>query len=196
MVGVVLFEPMPSSPPRSKVIDARVDEVLPPDGRRAPTAEESAHASEVARIIAHWMDEFIHIPGTKVRLGLDPIIGLIPGIGGLLASSVSLVVLLEAVRHRVAPSVLARMGVNIVFNELLDAVPVVGDAASIFFKSNSRNLVLLNRWKAGEKAAVKRGSRFMLILIMAAIIGTLALWFAVWFMVLAFVLGAIKSLFS
>jgi hypothetical protein len=174
-----------------------IDAVLPPDGKgRAPVGKGADHASEVARIVAHWMDEFIRIPGTQIRLGLDPIIGLIPGFGGLLSSSVSLVVLVEAVRHRVAPSVLGRMGLNIVINELLDAVPVAGDAASIFFRSNSKNLELLNRWKAGEKASVKRGSRLMLVLIFGAIIATLGLWFAIWFSVLAVILHAIKSLFS
>jgi len=172
-------------------------EVLPPDrGGRAPRGKDAEHASEAARIVAHWMDEFIRIPGTKVRVGLDPIIGLIPGIGGLLSSSVSLVVLLEAVRNGVAPSVLARMGVNILFNELLDAVPVVGDAASVFFRSNSKNLELLNRWKEGQKAEVKRGSRALLFVIFGVIIAALAFWFTLWFMVLTFILHSIKSLFS
>jgi len=172
-------------------------EVLPPDGKgRGPRGHDAANASEVARIVAHWMDEFIRIPGTKVRVGLDPIIGLIPGVGGLLSSSVSLVVLLEAVRHGVTPSVLGRMGVNILFNELLDAVPVVGDAASVFFRSNSKNLELLNRWKAGQKTEIKRGSRVLLMVIFGVIVAALALWFTLWFMVLTFILHFIKTLFS
>jgi hypothetical protein len=119
----------------SDFAEAQAGDVLPPDGKgRAPAGKDAEHASEVARIIAHWMDEFIRIPGTQIRMGLDPIIGLIPGIGGLLSSSVSLVVMVEAVRHRVSPAVFLRMGLNIGINEVLDAIPVVGDAASIFFK--------------------------------------------------------------
>ncbi len=173
-----------------------MDAVLPSDGRGAPTGRDAEHASEVARIIAHWMDEFIHIPGTKIRLGLDPLLGLIPGLGGLLSSSVSLVVMVDAVRHRVAPSVLGRMGLNILFNEILDAIPVVGDAASIFFKSNSRNLALLNRWKTGEVAAIKRGSRALLILIVVVVFGILGLWFGLCFSIGYYIVGRLHELFS
>lgn len=171
-----------------------VDAVLPPEGRgRTGNSRNAQHASEVARIIAHWMDEFIHIPGTKIRLGLDPLLGLIPGLGGLLSSSVSLVVLVEAVRQRVAPSVLGRMGVNILFNELLDAIPVVGDAASIFFKSNSRNLELLNRWKAGEQKAVRRGSKAVLIGMIILFFTLLGLWLALCFTVGLHAIGWLRD---
>jgi len=188
---------MPDHSSRSKSVEAHVDAVLPPDGKgRAPTGRDAEHASEVARIIAHWMDEFIHIPGTKIRLGLDPLLGLIPGFGGLLSSSVSLVVMVDAVRRGVAPSVLGRMGVNIVFNEVLDAIPVVGDAASIFFKSNSRNLALLNRWKAGEGAAVKRGSRVLLILILVVVFGILGLWLGLCFSAGYYAISHLRELFS
>jgi hypothetical protein len=177
-------------------MEAHVDAVLPPDGKGPPKGRHAEHASEVARIIAFWMDEFIHIPGTKIRLGLDPILGLIPGLGGLLSSSVSLVVVVDAVKRGVAPSVLGRMGLNIVINEILDAIPIVGDAASIFFKSNSRNLALLNRWKAGETAAVKRGSRAILTLIAVLIFGVLGLWLGLCFSLGYYVIGQLRELLS
>ena len=169
-----------------KVQHVHVDAVLPPDGKgKAPTGLDAAHASEISRIIAHWMDEFIHIPGTKIRIGLDPIIGLIPAVGGLLSSSVSLVVLVEGVRHGVPVSVLARMGLNILINNVLDAIPVIGDAASVFFRSNTMNLVLLNRWKAGEKAAVKKGSRVFVVVFFFLWLGLMAILLTLWAGVLA-----------
>lgn len=159
-----------------------VDAVLPPDGKTTPKDRiDPVHASEVSRIIAHWMDEFIHIPGTKIRFGLDPLIGLVPGIGAVLSSSVSAVVLAEAVRLRVPVSVLFRMGVNVLINDALDSVPLVGDFISAFFKSNSINLALINRWKSGEQAKIKKGSRLFLLLVFGFWIGLMLFW---WFVIL------------
>ena len=143
---------------------------MPPDSPSRPplpSDKTDPHANRLARIIAYWMDEFIRIPGTRIRLGLDPILGLLPGLGGLLSSSVSFIVLVEAVRLRVPLVVLARMGINILLNGVLDSIPLVGDAASIFFRSNSKNLDLIERWHAGEHHAVKRGSQWVLILFLA-----------------------------
>src|SRR6478752_1303880 len=100
--------------PPPKVREARVDAVLPPDGRGpAPTGQDAHDAAEASRIVAHWMDEFFRIPGTNIRLGFDPLLGLIPVAGGLLSTCISLIVVAEAVRLRLPASVLGRMGVNI-----------------------------------------------------------------------------------
>src|SRR6478752_5437544 len=87
--------------------------VLPPDdvGKKrvgeAPRArgEEARNSSEASRIVAQWMDELIRIPGTNIRIGLDPIIGLFPGVGDFLASSVGLVTITEGVRTGVPVAV-------------------------------------------------------------------------------------------
>lgn len=160
----------------------RVDAVLPPDGKgRAPTGQDAHDASEVSRIIAHWMDEFLRIPGTNIRLGLDPILGLFPVAGGLLSSCVSLVVLIEALRLRMPLAVLGRMGGNILLNGMLDAIPLAGDVASIFFRSNTRNLALINRWKAGGQASIRRSSRILMWGFAAFFFLLLAGWFLLWF---------------
>jgi hypothetical protein len=168
--------------------EAKVDAVFPPDGKgRAPTGQDAHDASEVSRIIAHWMDEFLRIPGTDIRLGLDPILGLFPVAGGLLSSGVSLVVLIEGVRLRLPVSVLGRMGANILLNEVLDAIPVAGDVASVFFRSNTRNLALINRWKAGEHAGIKRSSRILIGGFVALFVLVLGAWFVLWITVLRWV---------
>jgi len=167
---------------------ARADAVLPPDGKGpAPTGQDAHDASEVSRIIAHWMDEWLRIPGTRIRFGLDPILGLFPVAGGLLASCVSLVVVIEAIRLRMPVSVLARMGANILINEMLDAIPVAGDFASIFFRSNTRNLALINRWKSGGQAGIKRSSRVFVWGFAALFLILLAGWFLAWFTVLCWI---------
>jgi hypothetical protein len=164
-------------PPR----DVSIDAVLPPDGRgKAPRGKDAENASETARIIAHWMDEFIRIPGTNIRIGLDPIIGLFPGVGDFFASSIGLVTLTEGVRQRVPVSVLMRMGGNILINDAVGSIPGVGDVFSAWFKSNSRNLRLINRWKGGDQAAVKRGSRIFMTVFIVLWLGLLAFWAFVW----------------
>jgi hypothetical protein len=175
---------MPDEPHAATPIE--VDAVLPPDGKSTAKGKiDPAHASEVSRIIAHWMDEFIHVPGTKIRFGLDPLIALVPGFGALLSSSVSAVVLAEAVRLRVPVSVLFRMGINVLINDAIDCIPLVGNAISVIFKSNTINLALINRWKAGEHAKIKKGSRLFLLLVFGFWIGMMAFW---WFVILT-VLG-------
>ena len=148
----------------SQPIDA--DEVIPPSarGQARPYApgktDHERHAT--ARIIAHWLDELFPIPGTRIRIGLDPIISLVPGIGDIISSSVSFVVILEAMRIGVSFSVILHMAFNMVVNALLDMIPGAGPIASIFFRSNSLNLELLHKWQTGQHRKVKRGSRLML----------------------------------
>lgn len=175
---------MPTAPPKN--VEVVVDAVLPPDGRGpAPQGKEAREASEVARIVALWMDEFIRIPGTNIRLGLDPILGLFPVAGGLLSSTASLVVLVEALRVGLPRSVLARMGWNILVNQVLDSIPLAGDIASVFFRSNSRNLALINRWQSGDRVSLRRSSRLMVIAMIGGFLLLVAGWCYVWFLIMA-----------
>ena len=141
------------------------------------TADEK-HAT--ARIIAHWLDEFIKIPGTTFRIGLDPIISLVPGVGDFLASSVSLVTIIESVRTGVPVTVITRMGFNMILNAIIGAVPFIGPAFSAFFKSNSRNLAILRRWQDGDHHAVVKGSRRVLIFVIGLVFLALGTYLALW----------------
>ena len=168
----------------SEPLDA--DEIIPPSrSKKIPFAEpeekDESHQA-VAQIVAHWLDELFHIPGTKIKVGLDPIISLIPGIGDIITSSVSFVVMLEAVRQRVPLSTIIHMGFNVVVNALMDMVPGAGPAVSIFFRSNSRNLELLNRWKAGEHRQVRSQSRWVVGLVVCMCFLMLLALLSVWVM--------------
>ena len=166
----------------SQPVDA--DEIIPPSQQKGPKLsapgadDHERHAT--ARIIARWLDELFHIPGTKISMGLDPLLSVIPGVGDIISSSVSFVVMLEAIRLRVPLTVIAHMAFNIVVNALLDMIPGAGSMASIFFKSNSRNLELLQRWHAGEHREVKRRSGFVLSLIVGVCFLMLLALLAVW----------------
>ena len=133
-----------------------------------------------ARIIAKWLDELIRIPGTNFRIGLEPIMAFFPGVGEVLASSVSLVTIVESVRQGVSPSVVARMGLNMVFNAMLGIIPGVGPALSAFFKSNTRNLMLLRRWQEGEGTQLRKGSRWLLGVAVGAVFLVFAVLMLLW----------------
>jgi hypothetical protein len=126
--------------PAIREVEADV-EVLPPENRRAAKPGDDPFIALMARL----MDEFFVIPGTKIRFGIDPLIGLIPGIGGMASAFVSLFLIGLSSRQRVPKIVLARMALNVLLNTALEAIPVIGDAASIFFRSNARNYELLRR---------------------------------------------------
>src|SRR5476651_1766321 len=89
-------------------------EVLPPSSSREPN---------LSRLLAWLLDDFIRIPGTNFRFGLDPIITLIPGIGDGSATVVASLILLQAFRRRVPRIVLVRMAVNILLNASIGVVP-------------------------------------------------------------------------
>lgn len=115
-------------------------ELLPPEEKRKRAAVEP-----LFRWLAVIMDEFLRIPGTRFRFGLDPLLGLIPGIGDTGSAFVSALALVQAARRGVPRILLARMSLNILLNEVIGIVPVLGDAFSFWFKSNSRNYELLKR---------------------------------------------------
>src|ERR1700730_12027773 len=100
-------------------------EVLPPEEKRKRQALEP-----LFKWLALIMDEFIRVPGTKFKFGLDPLIGLLPGLGDTGSALVSAFALIQAARLGVPKILLARMSLNIFINELIGIVPVAGDAFS------------------------------------------------------------------
>jgi hypothetical protein len=99
-----------------------------------------------AQSLARLLDGAIRIPGTDIRIGLDPILGaLLPELGDALTAVVSLSLLALAIRERVPRLVLFRMLVNIALDALLGAIPLVGDVFDFAFKSNEKNLELIER---------------------------------------------------
>jgi hypothetical protein len=94
--------------------------------------------------LARVMDELIRVPGTRFRFGLDPVIGLIPGVGDTASALISALCLIYAARAGIPRITLARMSLNILINEVVGIVPGLGDAFSFWFKSNVRNRRLLH----------------------------------------------------
>jgi hypothetical protein len=93
--------------------------------------------------ISHWMDDKFRIPGTSIRFGLDPIIGLIPGVGDGTSFMVSAFMILSMVRNGVSGQLAMKMIGNVVFDSLLGTIPFIGDLIDFGQKANTRNLKLL-----------------------------------------------------
>jgi hypothetical protein len=94
---------------------------------------------------AALLDNAFRVPGTQFRFGLDPILGLVPGIGDLATPVLSVLILVHGARVRVPKVVLARMVLNALIDFAVGAIPVAGDIFDFAWKSNDWNLALLER---------------------------------------------------
>jgi hypothetical protein len=94
--------------------------------------------------VARVLDDLVAIPGTKSRIGLDPIIGLVPVLGDIVTSLVAAWIVLEAARFRLPGIVMVRMILNAALDFLFGLVPFLGDLFDLGFKANTRNLELFH----------------------------------------------------
>jgi hypothetical protein len=119
--------------------------------------------------IAALLDDMWRVPGTKIRFGLDALIGWIPGIGDALAGIASFFIVFASWR-RGAPSItLVRMVANILLEITLGAIPVAGDIFHIVWKANRRNYRLLLREKEHPGSNTRRDWMFLAVLFLTAI---------------------------
>lgn len=101
----------------------------------------------VARIeaVARLMDDLFVIPGTKVRVGLDSVVGLVPVVGDLIGKVISSYLIWEARRLGVSRLTMARMIGNSTLDAIVGIIPFAGDAFDVAFRANLKNLALLKR---------------------------------------------------
>ena len=101
--------------------------------------------------LARLLDIAFVVPGTKVRFGIEAIIRLVPGIGDMIASALSCIILYEARRLGVPMHVYWRMIGNVVLEGAVGAVPFLGDAFDVLFRANRRNIRILRDYLEREK---------------------------------------------
>jgi len=108
-----------------------------------PTGTDAA--SVRARVIAmeKLLERSFIIPGVNVPVGLDALIGLVPVLGDVMAAALGAYIIWEARNLGLSRWKLARMGMNVLFDTAIGAIPVVGDAADLLFRSNTRNLKII-----------------------------------------------------
>ena len=102
-------------------------------------------AERLARLerLARMMDAAIAIPGTKIKFGADAVIGLVPGVGDLIAKVASAYILHEAYQLGVPKHKLLRMGGNVLMDLTFGSVPLAGDVFDVFWRANMRNLKIV-----------------------------------------------------
>ena len=159
-----------------------IPEVIEPD-------EKLPRDLVALRRFARLMDEAFTIPGTRFQVGLDALLGLIPGIGDVIGGVLSTWIIAGALRHRVPAGIILRMVWNVVLDLLLGAVPVAGDVFDFLYEENMKNMRLLEKYRdrrrpprstAGIALVVGAIGLFILAVSICILAGaiTLILWIA------------------
>ncbi|RZK97324.1 MAG: DUF4112 domain-containing protein [Hymenobacter sp.] len=124
---------------------------------------------------AHLLDSQFRLPGTRFRFGLDPLLGLVPIVGDLSTTVVSVVLLLTMLRHGASGTVVVRMALNILIDTVVGAIPILGSVFDFTFKSNERNVALLRRHYAeGQHRGSGRGLILVVLVLFLAVAGLVA----------------------
>jgi hypothetical protein len=141
------------------------------EGKRGASVQPAAARRLLfARFLADLLDQRFTIPGTSIRIGLDPILGLIPGIGDAIANIAGSAILVIAARFHLPKIVLLRMGLNVAINAIIGAIPIFGDVFSIWFRSNAKNAELLERYAGMEARRAERNDWLFVAGIISAIV--------------------------
>jgi hypothetical protein len=138
---------------------------------------------ERLRALTRVLDDGFRVPGTKYRFGLDPIIGLVPGIGDAIGAIFSVFIVFQAARLGAPKATLFRMMSNIGLDTIVGEIPLLGDLFDFGWKANTKNMALLEK-HLQQPVAAHRASRQVLalvavglLLILAVVIG-LGVWVA------------------
>jgi len=120
----------------TRVPDDKIEILLP---------GETSRAESLRRLdgLAMLMDSAVTIPGTKVTMGLDALIGLVTVVGDIISTAISSYILYEARRLGASKLTLARMAGNVAIDGVVGAIPIVGDVFDVTFRANRRNMAIL-----------------------------------------------------
>jgi hypothetical protein len=148
---------------------------------RRPEATVGTHVPhELERLkrLSRLLDSAIGIPGTRYRFGLDAIVGLVPGIGDAIGAIFSSYIIFQAARLGASNAILTRMIGNVAVDTIVGEIPLLGDLFDVGFKSNLRNLSLLEQ-HVHRPAAARGQSRHVLLVLglglLALLVGVVAL---------------------
>lgn len=150
-------------------------ELLPPEDRQ----RRRSSLESVFKSVSVVMDRLIRIPGLKKRLGLNPIVDLVPGFGDIAAALLSVSVLVYGIRRGVPKILLGRMALNVLINEVVGIIPIVGSVFAFWFTANTRNYELIrghldtpHRSTKGDKIFVGVIFGLVILVILGGTIGT------------------------
>jgi hypothetical protein len=147
--------------------------------RLPPRSEGRGRERDLAEmeVLAWLLDNSIPIPIIGRRIGLDAIVGFVPGVGDVVSGGLGVFVVVRGAMLGLPRVVLARMTANVAIDFVVGVVPVLGDAFDLWFKSNQRNVTLARRYIA-EPDASTRGEWLFLLAIMGVLLLVMigALW--------------------
>ena len=129
------------------------------------------------RDLARVLDEAVRIPGTNIRIGLDALLGLLPGGGDVAGGVFSGLIILQAARAGAPAPVLGRMLANVAIDVVVGSIPLLGDLFDVAWRANTRNVRLLESWRE-RPATTKRTSALTVGAILFALLLLVGL--AVW----------------
>jgi len=141
----------------------------------AGARETSSRRLAALARFAELLDSGIRVPGTQLRFGLDPLIGLIPGVGDAAGAVLAGWILVEAIRLGASRATLVRIAGNIALDAGLGAVPLIGDIFDFAWKANVRNVTLLERHLRDPARAMRADRSFVAFVIGGITVVTLGL---------------------
>lgn len=144
------------------------------------------------RKFSRLLDNAIGIPGTKFRIGLDPILGIIPGAGDFLGTVLSAYIVIEAARLGLPKETLAKMVSNIVLESAVGTLPVIGDLFDVVWKANIRNFELVEAHLNIPQEVEKKNRWFIFFLLAGLLIFSVGI-LAISVFTLKLLIGAITG---
>lgn len=137
--------------------------------------QELSQQKRLAKL-AWLLDSSIKVPGTNFRIGLEALLGLVPGVGDVAGGAISSWIILQGAKLGVSKSVLARMGVNVMVDVVVGAIPILGDLFDMAYKANNRNVRLMEDYFADPQTTRRKSAGgvalavLIILLTLAAII--------------------------
>ena len=153
---------------------ARIIDIDPSGRVESVRTEEADRIRRSLQQLAWLLDSSIPVPGTKLTVGVDALVGLFPVIGDLIGVAFSSYILSQAARLGAPRSVLWRMAFNIALEGVVGIVPFAGDLFDAAFKANQRNVALLDAWLDQPKRT-ERSTRTFAAMIIAGLVAVLVL---------------------
>jgi len=131
--------------------------------------------------LSELLDNAVTIPGTSYRVGIDPLLGLFPGIGDYLGAFLSGYIIYEAARLGASRPTLLRMVSNVILETIVGLIPALGDIFDVFWKANVKNVTLLEKQLASAEKREKADWFFLIVLLVGLFliiigIASLSLW--------------------
>jgi hypothetical protein len=123
-----------------------------------------------ARALARVLDAAVGVPGTPLRIGLDAILGIIPGAGDMIGAGLAGYIVLTAARNGAPAPVIGRMLANVVLDTAIGSIPVLGDLFDVAYQSNMKNVELLERFSTQPDVVTAKSKRLGVIVVIAIVL--------------------------